>query len=162
LSKKCPLGVKILASLLFVDGLIILIGGIDFVSISPFFTKLQFNENSLENTKWASSGFNHNNVAASNATLFLLFSWLIGLVGSVLSAVGCASLIVSWGLLKGKIWAPLMTKMIVIISIVFNAVSIFMGNISGIGGVILSIFSIYYLNKKEVKSYFGRLKAAAG
>src|SRR5688572_2452799 len=49
---------------------------------------------------------------------------LITIGGLILVALGIASLIVSWGLLKGKRWARTITLIISIIAIIFAIISL--------------------------------------
>ena len=77
-------------------------------------------------------------------------------VGGVLIAIGIASFIVAYGLLKGLGWAWTVTIILEIISIVLNAISIATGNIGGIVSIIISGIILYYLYRPHVKAYFGK------
>jgi len=83
---------------------------------------------------------------------------VIDVIGSILIVLGIASFVVAWGLLKGKGWAWIVTIIITIISLVFNALSIVSGNIGAIVGIIIDGVIIYYLYRPNVKSYFGRVR----
>jgi uncharacterized membrane protein (DUF2068 family) len=83
----------------------------------------------------------------------------MGVFGGVFIVIGIASFVVAWGLLKGKVWAWIVTIIITIISIVLNIISIIAGSIESIVGLIINGIIIYYLYRPSVKSYFGRIKA---
>lgn len=97
--------------------------------------------------------------------LFLIggigFVAFIPVLGSIIIAVGIASLAVAWGLLKGKGWAWIVTLIITGVSFILNAISIATGNIGSIVGIIINGIIIYYLYRPNVKSYFGRGRAAS-
>jgi phage-related protein len=76
----------------------------------------------------------------------------------MLIAIGIASFVVAWGLLKGKAWAWIVTIIITIISIILNIISVIAGSIESIVGLIINGIIIYYLYQPSVKSYFGRIK----
>jgi hypothetical protein len=77
-------------------------------------------------------------------------------VGAFTLALGIATLIVSWGLLKGKGWAWLLTVIIAIISIIGSIVSIASGSIWHIILLIIYGAIVYYMFRPDVKAYFGR------
>ncbi len=82
-------------------------------------------------------------------------------MGAIVLAIGIASFVVAYGLLKGKGWSWTLTVVLSIISIVLNAVSIVSGNIGGIISIIISAVILYYLYRPHVKAYFGKGKVAA-
>jgi hypothetical protein len=79
-------------------------------------------------------------------------------VGDFSLALGIATLIISWGLLKGKGWAWLLTVIIAIISIIGSIASIASGSILHIILLIIYGAIVYYMFTPDVKSYFGRAK----
>lgn len=81
-------------------------------------------------------------------------------MGAIVLAIGIASFVVAYGLLKGKGWSWTLTVVLSIISIVLNAVSIVSGNIGGIISIIISAVILYYLYRPHVKAYFGKGKVA--
>jgi hypothetical protein len=84
---------------------------------------------------------------------------LIAIGGLVLVGLGIASLIVSWGLLKGTKWARTVTLIISIIAIIFAVISLLSsGDLVHIISVIIYGVIIYYMFTDKVKLFFGRVK----
>lgn len=79
-------------------------------------------------------------------------------IGVIIIALGIASFVVSWGLLKGKPWAWLITVIIAIISIIMSIVSIISANFANIISLIIYGVVLYYMYRPEVRKYFGRVK----
>ncbi|HEU4445515.1 MAG TPA: hypothetical protein VFR94_12660 [Nitrososphaeraceae archaeon] len=77
------------------------------------------------------------------------------MIGGILIAIGIASFIVSYGLLKGKGWAWSVTLILSYIGIVTGIISIAGGNFLSIVQVIINIVVIWYLYRSDVKVYFG-------
>ena len=78
------------------------------------------------------------------------------MIGGILIAIGIASFIVSYGLLKGKGWAWSVTLILSYIGIVTGLISIAGGNFLSIVQVIINIVVIWYLYRSDVKAYFGK------
>jgi hypothetical protein len=94
-------------------------------------------------------------VGVTNVSPFLLGG--IGIaIGGVLLAIAIASFVVAYGLLKGLSWAWIITVILSIIIIVFNAISIATGNISAVISIIISGIILYYLYRPHVKAFFGK------
>ena len=154
-----PVGVTIVAILRIIGGIILLLGGIGLVTIAPFVGQL--NVNTTSSTSHNGVPVTHNGAGinlSNNNTSFLFFAAFVGVIGSILIFLGIASFVVAWGLLKGKGWAWIVTIIITIISLVFNALSIVSGNIGAIVGIVIDGVIIYYLYRPNVKSYFGRVR----
>jgi hypothetical protein len=84
---------------------------------------------------------------------------LITIGGLILVALGIASLIVSWGLLKGKRWARTITLIISIIAIIFAIISLVSSeDLIHIIEIIVYGIIIYYMFTKNVKLFFGKVK----
>ena len=84
---------------------------------------------------------------------------LITIGGLVLVGLGIASLIVSWGLLKGKRWARTITLIISIIAIIVAIISLVSsGDLVHVISVIIYGIIIYYMFTKKVKLFFGKIK----
>jgi len=84
---------------------------------------------------------------------------LITIGGLVLVGLGIASIIVSWGLLKGKRWARTITLIISIIAIIFALVSLVSnGDLVHIIPVIIYGIIIYYMFTDKIKLFFGKVK----
>ena len=76
--------------------------------------------------------------------------------GAVMLALGIASLIIAYGLFKGRGWAWTAAVVLSIIGIVMSVVSIVTGNFGSIVSLIIDGIIIYYLYRPHVKSYFGK------
>lgn len=158
MERSRPIGVTIIAILMIIGGILLLIGGTGFLVIAPLLGQLDLSEISDTSNDTLSVNLNGTDIALPNNALFIFLGGALGVIGGVLVALGIASLIVAWGLLKGKGWAWIVTIIITIISIVFNIVSIAAGNIGSVVGLIINGVIIYYLYRPNVKSYFGRVK----
>lgn len=77
-------------------------------------------------------------------------------VGAVVLALGVASFVVAYGLIKGFGWAWSLTVGLSIASIVLNAISVAGGNFGGIISIIISAVILYYMYRPHVKAYFGK------
>ena len=158
MESRRPIGVTIIAILMIIGGVLLLIGGIGFLFIAPLISQLSFTNISNSTNGTLSVNLNGTSVAIPNNAAFIAFAGVLGIIGGVLVALGIASLIVSWGLLKGKGWAWIVTIIITIISVVFNIISLVTGNFGSIVGLIINGVIIYYLYRPNVKAYFGRVK----
>ena len=84
---------------------------------------------------------------------------LITIGGLVLVGLGIASLIVSWGLLKGKGWARVITLIISIIAIIVAIITLISSeDLIHIISVIIYGLIIYYMFTKKVRVFFGKVK----
>jgi hypothetical protein len=84
----------------------------------------------------------------------------IGVASGVLIALGIAALVVAWGLIKGKVWAWIVTVILSIISIIMSIIAIAGGNFGSIISLIINGVILYYMYRSEVKAYFGRTSIA--
>ena len=98
----------------------------------------------------------------------------IGLIiGGIVLAVGIGYLVVSYGLLKGKGWAWIVTLVLSIIAIIVQIISAittanalfsydintsWAGIISHIIGIAINAVIIYYLFRPHVKAFFGKMR----
>ena len=130
-----PTGITIIAVLMIIGGIILLFTGITPLFLGPLI--------SIDISDYQIS------------TLGLLIT--IG--GLVLVALGIASLIVSWGLLKGKRWARTITLIISFIAIIFAIISLASSqDLIHIISVIIYGLIIYYMFTDKVKLFFGKVK----
>ena len=84
---------------------------------------------------------------------------LIAIGGLTLVGLGIASLVVSWGLLKGKGWARTITLIISIIAIIFAIITLISSeDLIHIIPVIIYGLIIYYLFTRKVRLFFGKVK----
>lgn len=130
-----PTGITIISVLMIIGGLILLFTGITPLFIGPLIS-----------------------IDSSDSSASAL-GLLITIGGLTLVALGIASLIVSWGLLKGKRWARTITLIISIIAIIFAIISLASsGDLIHIISVIIYGIIIYYMFTKKVKLFFGKVK----
>jgi hypothetical protein len=133
-SQQRPTGITIIAVLMIIGGLILLFTGITPLFLGPLIS-----------------------IDSDSSTSVLGF--LITMGGLVLVGLGIASIIVSWGLLKGKRWARTITLIISIIAIIFAIVSLVSnGDLVHIIPVIIYGIIIYYMFTDKVKLFFGKVK----
>ena len=134
MSQHRPTGITIIAVLMIIGGLIIIFTGITPLFLGPLIS-----------------------IDSDSSTSEL--GLLITIGGLVLVALGIASLIVSWGLLKGKGWARIITLIISIIAIIFAIISLASSSdLIHIIPVIVYGIIIYYMFTDKVKLFFGRVK----
>jgi uncharacterized membrane protein (DUF2068 family) len=87
---------------------------------------------------------------------------LITIGGLTLVGLGVASLVVSWGLLKGKGWARTITLIISFIAIIFAIISLASSqDLIHIISVIIYGIIIYYMFTDKVKLFFGKVKESS-
>jgi hypothetical protein len=128
-----PTGITIISVLMIIGGLILLFTGITPLFIGPLI--------SIDSNYQSSVGF------------------LITIGGLTLVVLGIASIIVSWGLLKGKRWARTITLIISFISIIFAIISLASsGDLIHIISIIIYGIIIYYMFTDKVKLFFGKVK----
>ncbi|HEX6293772.1 MAG TPA: hypothetical protein VFZ46_01340 [Nitrososphaeraceae archaeon] len=129
-----PTGITIIAVLMIIGGLILLFTGITPLFIGPLIS-----------------------IDSDSSTSEL--GLLITIGGLTLVALGIASLIVSWGLLKGKGWARTITLIISIIAIIFAVISLVSSeDLVHVISVIIYGIIIYYMFTDKVKLFFGKVK----
>ena len=122
--KVRPTGVTILAILEIISGAIA-------IGIGIFFSAL-----------WGSMGMGMMMDFGGSA--------IMGIISSIIVALGAISFLMAWGLLKGKPWAWTITLILTIISLIFDLPSM------NIIGLIIDIVILYYLFRPHVQAYFGK------
>ena len=134
MTQRRPTGITIIAVLMIIGGLVLLFTGITPLFIGPLIS-----------------------IGSDYSTSALGFLITIG--GLVLVVLGIASLVVSWGLLKGKGWARTTTLIISIIAIIFAIISLASSSdLIHIISVIIYGIIIYYMFTNKVKLFFGKVK----
>jgi uncharacterized membrane protein (DUF2068 family) len=94
----------------------------------------------------------------ANDPEFGIFAAGLVAISSIIIALGIASLVVAWGLIRGKRWAWLVTIIIAIILIISSIAGIASGQLYSIVTLVIYFVIVYYTYRPEVKSYFGRQK----
>jgi hypothetical protein len=127
-----PTGITIISVLMIIGGLILLFTGITPLLIGPLIST---------DSNYQTSGF------------------FITIGGLTLVVLGIESLIVSWGLLKGKRWAKTITLIISFISIIIAIITLVSSrDLIHIISVIIYGIIIYYMFTNKVKLFFGKVK----
>lgn len=123
--KTRPTGVTILAILEIISGIVMVVAGIFAAAFSSMFAGLG------------------------------VLGALNGILSSIILALGVASFVMAWGLLKGKQWAWTITLILTIISLIAEIASF------NFIGIIIDAIILYYLFRPHVKAYFGKLSIKA-
>ena len=179
---KRPIGVTIIAILTIISGIILTIGGISLLAFGAFFTSVPIDifiseqmQQQQQQQQLQLQEQQDQQELQSAAELQALAQFLGGVgiaIGAIVLAVGVGYLIVSYGLLKGKGWAWIITVILTIIAIavqivsgitasMFNASfiddtnSFVTGIIAQIVGIAINGVILYYLYRPNVKAFFG-------
>jgi len=181
---KRPIGVTIIAILTIISGIILTFGGISLLAFGAFFTSVpidvfiseQMQQQQQQQLQLQQQQQQDQQELQSAAELQALAQFLGGVgvaIGAIVLAVGIGYLIVSYGLLKGKGWAWIVTVILTIIAIavqivsgitasMFNASfiddtnSFVTGIIAQIVGIAINGVILYYLYRPNVKAFFGK------
>ena len=131
-----PTGITIISVLMIIGGIILLFTGITPLFLGPLIS-----------------------IESSSDYQISELGLLITIGGLTLVGLGVASLVVSWGLLKGKGWARTITLIISIIAIIVAIISLVSsGDLVHVISVIIYGIIIYYMFTNKVKLFFGKVK----
>ena len=143
---KRPIGVTILSILAIIGGIALLIGGFLFILFAGLLSGSPIEISSDSSIDIAS------------------LSFLPMILGIIMVIIGIIYLAVSYGLLKGKGWAWIITVIVTIIALIVQIVSaIIIGLVSGsieaalvshVIGIIINGVIIFYLYRPHVRAYF--------
>ena len=185
---KRPIGVTIIAILTIIDGVILTFGGISLLVFGVFFTSVpidvfiseqmqqQQQQQQQQQLQLQQPEQQPQQELQNAAELHELARFLGGVgivIGAIVLAVGIGYLVVSYGLLKGKEWAWIITVILTIIAIAVQIVSgvtasmfdasfiddtnsFVTGIIAQIVGIAINGVILYYLYRPNVKAFFGR------
>ena len=185
---KRPIGVTIIAILTIVGGVILTVGGISLLVFGAFFTSVpidvfiseqmqqqqqqqQQQQLQLQQPEQQPQQELQNAAELQELARFLGGAGIV--IGAIVLAVGIGYLVVSYGLLKGKEWAWIITVILTIIAIAVQIVSgvtasmfdasfiddtnsFVTGIIAQIVGIAINGVILYYLYRPNVKAFFGR------
>jgi hypothetical protein len=182
---KRPIGVTIIAILTIIGGIILTFGGISLLAFGAFFTsvpidvfiseQMQRQQEQLQLQQQQQQQQQQQEL--QNATELQALAQFLGgvgiAIGAIVLAVGIGYLVVSYGLLKGKGWAWIITVILTIIAIavqivsgvtasMFNASfiddtnSFATGIIAQIVGIAINGVILYYLYRPNIKAFFGK------
>ena len=130
-----PLGVSIMAVLIGLGGMVMIIAGIGAMAIAPMLQVFSQSQDAP------------------------VLGGIAVASGAITLALGIASIVVAYGLLKGRRWAWTAAVALSIASIVVAAISIAGGSYGSAISVIINGMTLYYLFKPHVRAYFGRVVA---
>lgn len=182
---KRPIGVTIIAILTIIGGIILTFGGISLLAFGAFFTSVPIDVFISEQMQRQQEQLQlhqqqhqqQQQQELRNATELQALAQFLGgvgiAIGAIVLAVGIGYLVVSYGLLKGKGWAWIITVILTIIAIavqivsgvtasMFNASfiddtnSFATGIIAQIVGIAINGVILYYLYRPNVKAFFGK------
>ena len=178
---KRPFGVTIIAILTIIGGILLTFGGISLLAFGAFFISVpidvfiseQMQQQQKEQLQLQQQQEQDLPNAAELQALALFLGGVGIVIGAIVLAVGIGYLVVSYGLLKGKGWAWIITVILTIIAIavqivsgitasMFNASfiddtnSFVTGIIAQIVGIAINGVILYYLYRPNVKAFFGR------
>ena len=158
-----PLGVTIIAILAIIGGILLIFGGLSLLAFGVLFTAITFEDQQQLQPQ----------EVAELQPLTQFFGSFGIAIGAIILAVGIGYLVVSYGLLKGKGWAWIVTVILTIIAIVTQVTSVISnsvlsqsftndlaaivpGLIAHIVGIAINGVILYYLYRPNVKAYFGK------
>jgi Predicted membrane protein (DUF2127) len=171
-SIKRPIGVTIISILTIIGGILLVFGGLSLLAFGAFFTAVPIETLTTEDQQLQPQQPEN---AAELQALGQFFGSIGVVIGSIVLAVGVGYLIVSYGLLKGKGWAWIVTVILTIIAIITQVTSVISTStltqslttdiavlVSGITAHIIGIaingVILYYLYRPNVKAFFGKSK----
>lgn len=137
-----PTGVTIIGVLMAIAGVVMIIAGISAMAIAPLIPMAVQSQD-----------------LAGGISSAMLGGFAVA-SGAVMLALGIASLVIAYGLFKGRSWAWTAAVVLSIIGIVMSVVSIVTGNVGSIVSLIINGIIIYYLYRPHVKAYFGKAVSA--
>ena len=181
---KRPIGVTIIAILTIIGGVILTFGGISLLVFGAFFTSVPIDvfiseqmQKQQQQQLQLQQPEQQPQQELQNATELQELARFLGgvgiVIGAIVLAVGIGYLVVSYGLLKGKEWAWIITVILTIIAIAVQTVSgvtasmfdasfiddtnsFVTGIIAQIVGIAINGVILYYLYRPNVKAFFGR------
>jgi uncharacterized membrane protein (DUF2068 family) len=154
-----PTGVTILGILFVIAGAFTLLGGIATLVAIPFVANV--NPNVIGNNELQLNGQQPLLTPSEQAALAQGSGSILTVLGAVLIPLGIASLVVAYGLFKGKSWAWLVAVVLSTIGVVVNVISLVTANMGAITGALVGIainaIVLYYLSRRNVRQYFGKV-----
>lgn len=116
-SIRRPIGVTIISILAIIGGILLVFGGLSLLAFGAFFTSETFTEDQQLQPQQSQN-------TAEMQALSQFFGSIGVVIGSIVLAVGVGYLVVSYGLLKGKRWAWIVTIILTIIAIITQVTSV--------------------------------------
>jgi uncharacterized membrane protein (DUF2068 family) len=158
-----PTGVTILGVLFVIAGAFSLLGGIATLVAIPFVANV--NPNVINDEPQLNGQQQQQTLTPSEQTALAQGSGsILTVLGALLIPLGIAALVVAYGLFKAKRWAWYVAVVLSIIGVVVNVISLVTSNMGAIAGAIVGIaingIVLYYLSRRNVKEYFGKVATA--
>jgi uncharacterized membrane protein (DUF2068 family) len=158
-----PTGVTILGVLFVIAGAFSLLGGIATLVAIPFVANV--NPNVINDEPQLNGQQQQQPLTPSEQTALAQGSGsILTVLGALLIPLGIAALVVAYGLFKAKRWAWYVAVVLSIIGVVVNVISLVTSNMGAIAGAIVGIaingIVLYYLSRRNVKEYFGKVATA--
>jgi uncharacterized membrane protein (DUF2068 family) len=157
--RQRPTGVTILGVLFVIAGAFSLLGGIATLVAIPFVANVNPN---VINDELQLNGQQQPLLTPGEQTALAQGSGsILTVLGAVLIPLGIASLVVAYGLFKGKSWAWFVAVVLSTIGLVVNVISLVTSNMGAIAGAMVGIainaIVLYYLSRRNVRQYFGKV-----
>jgi hypothetical protein len=133
--REKPAGVDLLGVIMAISGIFAFFSGIDALFFASFLASVAPVNTSIPG------------VAQATAEM-------AAIGGSVILALGIGSFVVAYGLVSGRTWAWSGAVALATIGIVIPIMNVIVGYWPSIFTIMLSILVLYYLSRREVKSYF--------
>ena len=156
-----PTGVTILGVLFVIAGAFSLLGGIATLVAIPFVANVNPN---VINDELQFNGQQQPLTPSEQTALAQGSGSILTALGALLIPLGIASLIVAYGLFKAKRWAWYVAVVLSIIGLAVNVISLVTSNMGAIAGALVGIaingIVLYYLSRRNVKEYFGKVATA--
>jgi len=155
-----PTGVTMLGVLFVIAGALALVGGITTLLAIPFVANVS--PNVIGNNELQLNG---EPLTTSQQTALVQGTGsILTALGAILIPLGIASLVVAYGLFKGKSWAWFIAVVLSTIGLAINVISLVTGNMGAITGALVGIalnaIVLYYLSRRNVRQYFGKVASA--
>lgn len=135
--KQRPIGITILAILLFIAATLFIIAGLAFIALGPLIESLM--RESMVGLRGSPA----------------LISLLAGAFGIFFLVVGAIVFVLGWGLWTGKGWAWWLQVILTALGALSSLLAIAEGDATSLVGLLIDALIIYYFFKPHVKDYFG-------
>lgn len=167
---KRPYGITIIAILAIVSGVVLIFGGLSSLVSGAFFASIPIENVTTELQQREQGQPQTLNVAEIHSLIQLLGSSSM-VLGAIVMVIGIGYLVLSYGLLKGRGWAWIVTVVLTMVSVIVQIVFIITTSmlnaslhhdvntslyhlIDQIIGIAINGIILYYLYRPSVKGYF--------
>lgn len=133
-----PIGITILAILGFLEGLLLLIGGLIFIVGASFLSGII------------------NNMGYGDITAGNFIGLAVAIVGVFVLVAALIVLLINWGLWTGKNWARWIMIIVVALGLLSALAGIVAQRYTDVFWLIVDVLVIYYLTRPAVAAFFTR------